>query len=153
MSSGLPPKPCSILQNFLHTTQQHAENSLFDVFMSVDGWGKGFCQEFKGIVARVFTESFDPCNIPCREQWSNLLAEDNDIAGQEDGAERARRVARALGGETAIGTNHLDPVSRLGGMGVECEWGRGERICGVKCVCVNMSGFKEGEGRLHGREE
>lgn len=153
MSSNLPPKPCSILQNFLNSTQQHAENSLFDVFMPVDGWCQGFCQEFKGIVARVFTESFDPCNVPCREQRSNLLAEDNDIAGQEDGAERARRVARALGGETAIGTNHLNPVSRLGVMSVECEWGGRVSVCGLKCMCVAMGGFKEGEGRLHGREE
>ena len=153
MSSNLPPKPCSILQNFLNSTQQHAENSLFDVFMPVDGWCQGFCQEFKGIVARVFTESFDPCNVPCREQRSNLLAEDNDIAGQEDGAERARRVARALGGETAIGTNHLDPVSRLGVMSVECEWGGRVSVCRLKCMCVAMGGFKEGEGRLHGREE
>ena len=82
--------------------------------MSVDGRCQGFGQEFKGVVARAFTESFDLCNISCREQWSNLLAEHNDIAGQENGAECARCVARALRGETAKSTNHLDPVSWLG---------------------------------------
>ena len=99
--------------------------------MSVDGRCQGFGQELKGVVARAFTESFDLCNISCREQWSNLLAEDNDIAGQEDGAECTRCVARALGGETAKSTNHLDPVSWLGGVG---EW------WGVKCVCEGGRG-------------
>ena len=64
-------------------------------------------------MTRVLAEALNLCNISRREERSDLLAEDNNIACQKYSPERASGVARALERETAVGTHDLDPVSWL----------------------------------------
>ena len=108
-----PSQSSSILQYLLNSTQQHAEHSLLDVVVAMDGGSEGVGQHLKRIVLLATRESLDLGHVTTREERGHLLREGDDVGGQEHRAEGAGGVARTLGGKTAVVTNDLDSITRL----------------------------------------
>ena len=56
---------------------------------------------------RVAAESFDLIDVPGREKWRILFAQDNDIVGNEDGLESTGGEILPLGGKTSKCSHNL----------------------------------------------
>lgn len=108
-----PSESGSIFQDFLHSTQEHAENSFLDLFVSMDRGGQGAGEHLKRIVLLATREPLDLGYVIGREDGSHFLEEGEDVSGEEDSTEGAVGVSPMFGGQAAVVADHLHPVPRL----------------------------------------
>lgn len=80
--------------------------------MAVDRRGKGMGQHLKRIVHAPI-ESHDLLQVFGYNLMSHFFGENNDVIGQQDGAESSAGVASLLEGKAAVVPDYLDPVTRL----------------------------------------
>ena len=111
---SLTPQSSSVLQDLLHTAQQHAEDRSLDVLVSMDRRRERLGQHRKGVVPSTLAEALDPGDVPCGVDGGALLAHDDDVGRDDDRPEGSWGVARALGRKAAVGADDLDPIPGLG---------------------------------------
>ena len=111
--TGSPSESGSILQDLLHSTEEHAENGLFYLLVSMDRWGQGERQQLERVKVLAARELLDLVHILGGHLGRDLLEQGQHVGGQEDGVKGAAGVAPVLGGKAAVVPHHLHSVPRL----------------------------------------
>ena len=104
-------KSCSVGKILFQTTEEHAQQGPLDVLVPMDRWSQRFGQQLEHVDRLHAREFLAFAHIFGSDEDGRLLAQMNNVAGQQDGLEGSRRESALLTRQRSEGADDLDTIA------------------------------------------